>query len=90
MPLQIALAVWAGTHISVLLYFNTLSDLNILGIWTETGYHGYIGFWPAALSAVLVCAWMCAERWFTRAIFIGSMWTYIVSSLYESATEAIT
>ena len=87
MPLQIALAVWAGTHIAVLLYFNTLGDLDILAIWSEKEYHGYIGFWPAALTGLvaLTCAWMCAERWFTRAIFIGSMWTlYIVSSLYES------
>ena len=87
MPLQIALAVWAATHIAIMYYFNTLGDLDILAIWSEEGYHGYIGFWPAALTGVvaLTCAWMCAERWFTRALFIGSMWTlYVVSSLYES------
>ena len=87
LPLQIALAVWAATHIAVLYYFSTLGDMDILGIWTEDGYHGYIGFWPAALTGVvaLMCAWMCAERWFTRAIFTGSMWAlYVVSSLYES------
>ena len=87
MPLQIALAVWAATHIAIMFYFNTLGDLDILAIWSEENYHGYIGFWPAALTGVvaLTCAWMCAERWFTRAIFIGSAWTlYIVSSLFES------
>ena len=87
LPLQIALAVWAATHIAVMYYFNTLGDIDILAIWSEDGYHGYIGFWPAALTGVvaLTCAWMCAERWFTRALFIGSMWIlYIVSSLYES------
>ena len=74
MPLQIALAVWAATHIAIMFYFNTLGDLDILAIWSEENYHGYIGFWPAALTGVvaLTCAWMCAERWFTRAIFIGS------------------
>jgi asparagine N-glycosylation enzyme membrane subunit Stt3 len=87
LPLQIALAVWAATHIAVLYYFNTLGDMDILAIWSEDGYHGYIGFWPAALTGVvaLTCAWMSAERWFTRAIFLASMWIlYIVSSLYES------
>ncbi|MDC3298204.1 hypothetical protein OAU99_02385 [Candidatus Poseidoniaceae archaeon] len=87
LPLQIALAVWAATHIAVMYYFNTLSDVDILGIYFEDGYHGYIGFWPAALTGVvaLSCAWMAAERWFTRAIFMSSMWIlYIVSSLYES------
>lgn len=87
MPLQIALAVWAATHIAIMYYFNTLGDLDILSIWSEDEYHGYIGFWPAALTGVvaLSCAWMAAERWYTRALFIGSMWAlYIVSSLYES------
>ena len=87
LPLQVALAVWTASHIAVLAYFNTLSDLNILSIWSVDGYHGYIGFWPAALTGLvaLSCAWMCAERWFTRAMFVGSMWVlYIVSSLYES------
>ena len=87
LPLQIALAVWAGTHIAIMAYFNTLGDMDILAIWSEDGYHGYIGFWPAALTGIvaLSCAWMCAERWFTRALFISSMWIlYIVSSLYES------
>ena len=87
MPLQIALAVWTATHIAVLYYFNGLGDLDILAISGDDAYHGYIGFWPAALTGVvaLCCAWMCAERWFTRALFVGAMWIlYIVSSLYES------
>ena len=87
LPLQIALLVWAATHAAIMVYFHTLGDLDILAIWSEEGYHGYIGFWPAALTGLvaLMCAWMCAERWFTRALFIGSMWAlYIVSSLYES------
>ena len=87
MPLQIALGVWAATHIAIMYYFNTLGDLDILQIWSEDDYHGYIGFWPAALTGVvaLTCAWMAAERWYTRALMIGSMWAlYIVSSLYES------
>ena len=87
LPLQMALAIWAATHVGIMVYFNSLQDLDILAIWTEAGYHGYIGFWPAALTGVvaLSCAWMAAERWYTRAIFIGSMWLlYVVSSLYES------
>ena len=87
LPLQVALAVWMASHIAVLVYFSTLGDMDILTIWSESGYHGYIGFWPAALTGLvaLICAWMCAERWFTRALFIGSMWIlYMVSSLYES------
>jgi len=88
LPLQIALGVWALTHILTLYYFGTLGDLNILGISGLDNYHGYIGFWPAALTGVvaLVCAWMAAEKWYTRTLFIGSMWLlYIVSSLYESS-----
>lgn len=87
MPLQIALAVWAATHVAIMAYFNSLGDLDILAIWSVEGYHGYIGFWPAALTGViaLCCAWMCAERWFTRALMLSSMWIlYMVSSLYES------
>ena len=87
LPLQIALSVWAITHIATLYYFSTLSDLDILGISGLENYHGYIGFWPAALTGVvaLICAWMAAEKWFTRVLFIASMWAlYIVSSLYES------
>ena len=88
MPLQIALGVWAATHIAVLYYFNGLGQLDIIAdARFSDDYHGYIGFWPAALTGVvaLCCAWMCAERWFTRALFIGAMWIlYIVSSLYES------
>ena len=87
LPLQIALAVWAATHLAVMVYFNSLGDLDILAIWSDEKYHGYIGFWPAALTGViaLCCAWMCAERWFTRALMVGSMWAlYIVSSLFES------
>ena len=87
LPLQIALAVWALAHIAVLAYFNSLGGLDILAIWSDPEYHGYIGFWPAALTGVvaLICAWMTAERWFTRALFVGSMWgLYIISSLYET------
>ncbi|MDP6870313.1 MAG: STT3 domain-containing protein [Candidatus Poseidoniaceae archaeon] len=87
MPLDIALLVWAASHMAVQYYYNTLSDVDVLGIWDQSGYHGYIGFWPPVLTGVvsLVCAWMCAERWYTRASVLGSMWIlYIVSSLYES------
>ena len=31
---------------------NTLGDLDILAIWSEENYHGYIGFWSAALTGV--------------------------------------
>ena len=87
LPLQVGLAVWAFAHFAVIAYFNSLGDMDILNIWSEEGYHGYIGFWPAALTGAiaLICAWMCAERWYTRAMMVGSMWTlYIVASLYET------
>jgi len=53
---------------------------------SEEGYHGYVGYWAAFLTGVvaLIVAGMVAERWFTRAMLTGSMWTlYQVSSWYE-------
>ena len=84
--IQIALEYSCNTHCNHVLLQHTWR-LDILQIWSEDDYHGYIGFWPAALTGVvaLTCAWMAAERWYTRALMIGSMWAlYIVSSLYES------
>ena len=86
LPLQLALLVWAASHAAVLWYFFGSGDLNILAIYTDEAYTGYVGYWPALLTGVfaLMVSWMCAERWYTRAMFLASMWIlYLVSSLYE-------
>ena len=58
-----------------------------LGIFYEEGYHGHFGFWGAFFTGVvaMIVAGMASERWYTRSMFIGSMWLlYLVSSWYES------
>ena len=75
-PLQVALGVWMGAHIASMWFMNSVSDVDRLGINFEDGYHGYIGFWPPFLTGIvaLIVAYMVAERWFTRAMFVSSLW----------------
>jgi hypothetical protein len=101
LPLQIGLAVWALAHIASLWQFNYLMSnestmLNLFGPYSDRAvaqytelesYHGYFGFWSAFFTGMvaLLVAGMASERWFTRSMFIGSMWVlYLVSSAYEN------
>ena len=101
LPLQIGLLVWALAHIGSLWHFNHLmgdgsSIINLFGPYSDravaanqdlAGYHGYFGFWSAFFTGMvaMIVAGMASERWFTRSMFIGSMWAlYLVSSWYES------
>ena len=68
-------------------HFNSVSVVDQLGITTENGYHGYVGYWSAFLTGVvaLIVAGMVAERWYTRAMLVGSMWTlYQVAAWFEA------
>ncbi len=86
LPLQIGILVWILAHVASLWHFESVSMSDKLGITSVEGYHGHFGFWAAfftGLVAVLV-AGMFSERWHTRAMLTGSMWTlYQISSWYE-------
>jgi len=85
-PLISALAVWVLAFAGSLWHFNSVELIDQFRLTTEEGYHGYVGYWAAFLTGIvaLIVAGMVAERWFTRAMLTGSMWTlYQVSSWYE-------
>ncbi|MBT7638514.1 MAG: hypothetical protein HN554_06410 [Euryarchaeota archaeon] len=86
LPLQVALAVWALAHIASLWHFDSVSVADKLGINTVEGYHGHFGYWQAFFTGMvaMIVAGMFAERWHTRAMTLGSMWSlYLVSSWYD-------
>lgn len=86
-PLIIALAVSILAFAGSLWHFNSVEVFNQLGITTEDGYHGYVGYWTAFLTGVvaLIIAGMVAERWYTRSMLLGSMWVlYQVSAWFEA------
>ena len=87
MPLVIALVVWILAFAGSLYHFGSVGVVDQLGITTEEGYPGYIGYWTAFLTGVvaLIVAGMVAERWYTRAMLVGSMWAlYQVAAWFEA------
>ncbi|MEE3084271.1 MAG: STT3 domain-containing protein [Candidatus Thermoplasmatota archaeon] len=87
LPLVVAFGVWVLAFAGSLWHFNSVSVVDQLGITTENGYHGYVGYWSAFLTGVvaLIMAGMVAERWYTRAMLVGSMWTlYQVAAWFEA------
>ena len=92
LPLQIALGVWALAHIGSLWHFDTVSVADKLGITTVEGYHGHFGYWSAFFTGMvaMIVAAMFSERWHTRAMTLGSMWTlYLVSTWYDAGMFSI-
>ena len=87
LPLQIATLVWILAHIGSLAHFDSVSMADKLGVTSVEGYHGHFGFYGAFFTGIvaMIVAGMAAERWYTRSMFIGSMWLlYLVSSWYEA------
>ena len=87
LPLMVALGVWVLAFAGSLWHFSSVETFNQLGITTEVGYHGYVGYWSAFLTGVvaLIVAGMVAERWYTRAMLVASMWTlYQVAAWFEA------
>ena len=87
LPLQIASVVWILAHVGSLYHFESVSMADKLGIIYVDGYHGHFGFWGAFFTGIvaMIVAGMAAERWYTRSMFIGSMWLlYLVSSWFEA------
>jgi uncharacterized repeat protein (TIGR01451 family) len=87
MPLQIATLVWILAHVGSLYHFDSVSMADKLGLTMVEGYHGHFGFWGAFFTGIvaMIVAGMASEKWYTRSMFIGSMWLlYLVSSWYEA------
>ena len=84
MPLQIAALVWILAHVGSLYHFESVSMADKLGVTVVDGYHGHFGFWGAFFTGIvaMIVAGMASEKWYTRSMFIGSMWLlYLVSHL---------
>ena len=87
LPLQIAAVVWILAHAGSLYHFESVSMADKLGLTRVEGYHGHFGFYGALFTGfvAMIVAGMAAERWYTRSMFIGSMWgLYLVSSWFEA------
>ncbi|DAC35794.1 MAG TPA: hypothetical protein D7I05_00995, partial [Candidatus Poseidoniales archaeon] len=86
LPLQVALFVWVISHALTLVQFHRVEMFDRLALTGVEGYQGHFSVWSAVLTGVvaLAVASMVAERWFTRAMTLASMWgLYLVSSAYE-------
>ena len=87
MPLQIATLVWILAHAGSLYHFESVTMADKLGLTMVDDYHGHFGFWGAFFTGIvaMIVAGMASEKWYTRSMFIGSMWLlYLVSSWYEA------
>ncbi len=87
MPLQIAALVWILAHAGSLYHFDSVTMADKLGVTMVDGYHGHFGFWGAFFTGIvaMIVAGMASEKWYTRSMFVGSMWVlYLVSSWYEA------
>jgi asparagine N-glycosylation enzyme membrane subunit Stt3 len=86
LPLQVALLVWVISHALTLVQFHRVEMFDRLALTGVEGYQGHFSVWAAVLTGIvaLAVASMVAERWFTRAMTLASMWgLYLVSSAYE-------
>ena len=92
LPLQIALVIWAAAHLLTIWHFDqgSIADrlkLGGLGGTIPVEANGYVGYWSALLTGIIaiIVSGMVAERWFTRAMTLSSLWMlYLVGSWYES------
>ena len=87
LPLMGALTMWVVAFAISIWHFNSVELFDKLGVTESPSYHGYLGYWSAFLTGVvaLIVAGMVAERWFTRAMLVGSLWTlYQVAAAFES------
>ena len=87
LPLMGALTMWIVAFAISIWHFNSVDLFDQLGVAEDPDYHGYLGYWSAFFTGVvaLIVAGMVAERWYTRAMLVGSMWTlYQVSAWFEA------
>ena len=86
LPLQVGLLAWVTAHALTLYQFNQVALHDRLALTGVEGYMGHFSVWAAVLTGfvALAVASMVAERWYTRAMALGSMWVYyLVAAAYE-------
>jgi len=88
LPLQIALFIWAGAHLATIWHFDqgTIADRLRLGGLGGVDANGFVGYYTALLTGIIaiIVSGMVAERWFTRAMTISSLWVlYLLGAWYE-------
>ena len=86
LPLQVGLLAWVTAHALTLYQFNQVALYDRLALTGVEGYMGHFSVWAAVLTGfvALAVASMVAERWYTRAMALGSMWVYyLVAAAYE-------
>ena len=86
LPLQLGLLAWVVAHALSLAQFHQVELHDRLALSGVEGYHGHFSVWAAVLTGfvALVVASMVAERWYTRAMTLASMWIYyLVAAAYE-------
>ena len=89
LPLQIALFIWAGAHLATIWHFDqgSIADRLRLGGLGGVEASGFVGYYTALLTGIIaiIVSGMVAERWFTRAMTISSLWVlYLLGAWYEA------
>ncbi|MEC7483807.1 MAG: hypothetical protein VX998_03360, partial [Candidatus Thermoplasmatota archaeon] len=78
LPLQIALFVWAAAHLATIWHFDqgSVADRLRLGGLGGVEANGFVGYYSALLTGIvaIIVSGMVAERWFTRAMTLTSLW----------------
>ncbi|MGB0330128.1 MAG: hypothetical protein ACPGCU_05855, partial [Candidatus Poseidoniaceae archaeon] len=78
LPLQIALFVWAAAHLATIWHFDqgSVADRLRLGGLGGVEANGFVGYYSALLTGIvaIIVSGMVAERWFTRAMTLSSLW----------------
>ena len=88
LPLQIALFVWAAAHMATIWHFDqgAVADRLRLGGIAGIEASGFVGYYSALLTGIvaIIVSGMVAERWFTRAMTLSSLWAlFLIGSWYE-------
>ena len=88
LPLQIALFIWAAAHMATIWHFDqgSIADRLRLGGIADIQANGFVGYYSALLTGIvaIIVSGMVAERWFTRAMTLSSLWgLYLIGSRYE-------
>ena len=88
LPLQIAMFVWAAAHLATIWHFDqgSIADRLRLGGLGGVEANGFVGYYTALLTGILaiIVSGMVAERWYTRALTISSLWAlYLIGTWYE-------
>ena len=76
--MQIALLIWAAAHLATIWHFDqgSVADRLRLGGLGGVEANGFVGYYSALLTGIvaIIVSGMVAERWFTRAMTLTSLW----------------